>query len=258
MFDKSPEQILGKSWLLTWPDNSLSLKQFQQYSDYLNLRSKGMPVAYITGEKDFWTFTLSVTPDTLIPRPETELLVDYALEKISMTESTRLLELGTGSGAIALAIASERKNCRIVATDISYAALNIAKKNALSLKLSQVSFQQSSWFDSINEGMEFDMIISNPPYIAQDDPQLEHNVKKYEPLAALFAADNGLDDIKQIIKNAPDYLKESGWILLEHGYNQAEAVQSLLNNHAFTRIASIKDLNRQERITMAQLNEYKK
>jgi len=249
------ERILTKAWLLTWPENLLSAEQYQQYQHYLDLRSEGMPIAYITGHKDFWTFTLLVTPDTLIPRPETELLVDTALEKISHTDNIQLLDLGTGSGAIALAIASERKNCRILATDISSAALSTAKKNACNLHLSHIFFQQSCWFDAISEETTFDIIVSNPPYIDQNDPLLEYHVKKYEPAAALFSSDNGLHDIEQIIKQSSDYLKANGWVLIEHGYNQAEAVRLLFKKYAFIQIVSIHDLNQQERVTIAQFSQ---
>jgi len=241
-----------KTWLFTWPENTLTAEQFQQFSHYLNKRSEGMPIAYITGKKDFWTLTLAVTSDTLIPRPETELLVECALEKISPAGKLKLLDLGTGSGAIALAIASERNNIDILATDISEAALKVAQKNAATQQLSNVSFCLSHWFDAIPK-QTFDLIVSNPPYIAEHDLFLEENVKKYEPLSALHSAAEGLSDISQIISQCRNYLKPGGWLLFEHGYDQAQAVQSLLKKSEFTQIATIKDLNHLPRVTLAHM-----
>ena len=244
------ESYRNKTWLLTWPEKTLTSVQLQQFNHYLNLRSEGLPIAYITGEKDFWSLTLKVTPATLIPRPETELLVECALEKIPLSEAINVLDLGTGSGAIALAIASERSSAKILATDFSAEALAVAQNNAASLKLSNVTFCLSHWFDAI-PGQQFDVIISNPPYIAEHDPQLEENVRKYEPLTALLAGDEGLDDISHIIRHCRNYLKPGGWLLFEHGYVQAQAIQSLLAEHAFTRIATLDDLNHLPRVTLA-------
>lgn len=258
VLNQTSEHHLSKTWLLTWPEKRLTITQFEQFNHYLDLRSTGMPIAYITGEKDFWTLSLSVTPDTLIPRPETEMLVESALEKISTTEKTALLDLGTGSGAIALAIASERQYCRITATDISQAALDIAAKNAQKTKSANVTFLQSDWFDGIKQqgldakGLKFDFIVCNPPYIAADDPLVEENVRLYEPSGALFSSHNGLDDMHRIIQQLPDYLNPGGWILFEHGYKQSNAVQALLKKYAFTNIDTINDLNQQPRVTLGQ------
>lgn len=253
VLNKSASQLLTKSWLLTWPEKLLSLEQWQQFKQYLELRSSGMPIAYIAGEKDFWTFKLKVTADTLIPRPETELLVECALDKISTPDKMDILDLGTGSGAIALAIASERQHCRILATDNSQAALDIAQHNAHLLQLNNVKFLKSYWFEEFKAiTQKFDIIVSNPPYIAENDPLLEANVRQYEPLQALISNDNGLQDIKQIIQNSLVYLKPQGWILFEHAYNQAEEVQRLLEIQGFSKINSIKDLNHQPRVTFAQ------
>lgn len=259
ILNQTSDYHLSKTWLLTWPEKTLTFTQFEQFSHDLDLRAEGMPVAYITGEKDFWTLTLSVSPDTLIPRPETELLVEHALEKVSLTADTSLLDLGTGSGAIALAIASERQHCRVLATDISQAALNIAVKNAAKIKSVNVTFLQSCWFDNINrqqseaDDLKFDIIVSNPPYIAADDPLLEENVRRYEPSSALLSAHNGLDDLEQIIKQLPDYLKPGGWVLFEHGYQQGNTVRNLLQKCAFTNIRTVEDLNQQPRVTLGQL-----
>lgn len=240
-----------KTWLLTWPEKIITREQVQQFDHYLSLRSQGIPIAYITGTKDFWSFTLDVTADTLIPRPETELLVECALEKIIVTKEYTILDLGTGSGAIALAIASERNNAKVLATDCSLKALNIAQKNASRLKLNNISFCQSHWFKSIPD-QEFDIIISNPPYIAEHDPHLEVNVSRYEPLTALLSADNGLADIREIIEHSQPYLKPGGWLLIEHGFQQGKAVQALFQTFKFCQIKTFADLNRLPRVTIAQ------
>jgi len=243
-----------RTWLMTWPETILTAEQIQQFSHYLTLRSKGMPVAYITGEQDFWTLTLNITPDTLIPRPETELLVECALEKIADSGEQYVLDLGTGSGAIALAIAAERNNAQVLASDFSQQALDVAKnnaqKNADQLHLDHISFCRSHWFKNIPE-QQFDVIVSNPPYIAKNDPQLEENVSKYEPISALHAGDEGLDDIYEIIKHCHGYLKPGGWILFEHGYEQASAVQEILKKYGFSQISTVSDLNHLPRVTMA-------
>ena len=256
VLNKTAIPPLTKTWLLTWPEKLLTAEQIEQYNHYLDLRESGMPIAYITSTKDFWTFSLEVNSHTLIPRPETELLVESTLEKISSTEETHILDLGTGSGAIALAIASERPQSQVLATDISHDALAIAEKNARSLKLTNINFLQSHWFDAIitNSDIEkFDIIVSNPPYIAEDDPLLEENVRKFEPTQALISNDKGLNDIKQIIKNSVHYLKPGGWLFFEHGHTQANEVQTLLKTHSFNKITTINDLNHHPRVTFAQL-----
>lgn len=251
VFNDSQNTHYTRTRLMTWPETLLSHAQQQQFLDYVQLRSEGMPIAYIIGEQDFWTLTLKVNHATLIPRPETELLVECALEKIPDKSKQKVLDLGTGSGAIALALASERPKAEVLATDFSLEALEIAHENALTAQLSNVSFCQSHWFEDIPK-QRFDIIVSNPPYIAINDPLLENNVKKYEPLSALHADDNGLADIHDIIKQAHHYLKLEGWLLFEHGYNQAEAVRHLLQQYGFSQISTLNDLNHQPRVTMAR------
>ncbi|MCU7799017.1 MAG: peptide chain release factor N(5)-glutamine methyltransferase [gamma proteobacterium symbiont of Lucinoma myriamae] len=244
-----------RTWLMTWPETILTDKQIQQFSHYLTLRSEGMPVAYITGEQDFWTLALSVAPATLIPRSETELLVECALEKIADTGEQYVLDLGTGSGAIALAIAAERSNVQVLASDFSQQALDIAQSNAQQnaekLHIDHVSFYRSHWFKNIPE-QQFDVIVSNPPYIAENDPQLEENVSKYEPISALHSGEEGLDDILEIVKHCHSYLKPGGWILFEHGYEQAGAVQDILKKYGFSQVSTVNDLNHLPRVTMAK------
>lgn len=251
--NKQSEKHFTKTWLLTWPEKILSSEQIQQFEHYLNIRSQGMPIAYITGTKDFWSFTLEVTPDTLIPRPETELLVECALEKIALSGKQTILDLGTGSGAIALAIAAERSNTKVLATDVSLQALKVAQLNAAQLKLSNIAFCRSHWFKKIPQ-QQFNIIVSNPPYIAENDPHLEENVKKFEPLTALLSKKKGLADIREIIEHSQYYLKPGGWLLFEHGYQQADAVQTLFQQFKFSKISTLNDLNHQPRVTLAQWN----
>ncbi len=242
----------NKTWLMTWPEKCLTQTQAKQFFHYVNLRTTGKPIAYITGYKDFWTLCLHVTSATLIPRPETEQLVECALEKIAPEARQNILDLGTGSGAIALAIASERPLAQILATDMSASALTVAQQNAIASQLSNVCFKQADWFHGIGSQV-FDVIVSNPPYISQDDPYLEEHVRQYEPLSALHAKHNGLADIQTIITTSRAHIKDNGWLLFEHGHRQSEAVQSLFSHYGFSQISTINDLNHVPRVTMAQL-----
>jgi release factor glutamine methyltransferase len=265
--NESTGKAHNRTWLRTWPEASLTAEQLTQFKHYIEKRLNGEPVAYIIGKKDFWTLSLTVTPATLIPRPETELLVETALEKIKAAESSkaaqRILDLGTGSGAIALALAAECPNCQILATDISQEALAVAQNNAQQHQLNNVSFIHSSWFEQLPEQIpqqftegftekRFDLIVSNPPYIAIDDKELEDNVQKHEPLSALHSGTTGLDDITLIIANARQYLAAHGWLILEHGYTQAEAIQQLLRRNGYRAIKTFSDLNGLARVTQAQ------
>ncbi len=249
----SHQRNYDKTWLMTWPEKVLTHEQFQQFFHYISLRAQGMPVAYIIGEQGFWSFMLKVSPATLIPRPETELLVEYALDKIATDKQQRIVDLGTGSGAIALAIASERPDSHISATDNSLECLKIAQDNAQNLQLNNITFYQSHWFNDM-PAQQFDIIVSNPPYIAIDDPLLSEQVKQYEPLTALYAGTQGLDDYQQIIHNCHPYLKSAGWLLFEHGFNQAADLQQLLSQSGFSNIHTYDDLNQLPRVTLAQLN----
>ncbi len=211
-------------------------------------RQAGQPVAQLTGRREFWTLDLAVTPDVLTPRPETELLVERALAHLSDSAPLRVLDLGTGSGAVALALASERPACEIVATDLSRAALEIARRNATALQLTAVRFAPGDWFAAVGTG-QFDVIVTNPPYIADaewhgTDPELA-----FEPRIAFEAGADGLDAIRVIVSGAPGRLRPAGWLLVEHGAAQGEAVRRLMATASFERIATSPDLAGHPRVT---------
>ncbi|AUF94933.1 peptide chain release factor N(5)-glutamine methyltransferase [Pseudomonas shirazensis] len=244
---------LGKSrsFLHTWPERIVSSEAAQVFADYLARRRDGEPVAYILGQQGFWKLDLEVAPDTLIPRPDTELLVETALE-LQAGGPARLLDLGTGTGAIALALASERPVWQVVAVDRIDAAVALAERNRQRLQLSNVEVRKSHWFDAL-AGERFAMILSNPPYIRAADPHLVAGDVRFEPSSALVAGDDGLDDLRVIIAQAPEHLVEGGWLLLEHGYDQADAVRELLSQQGFTEVASRRDLGGHERISLGRL-----
>ncbi len=211
---------------------------------------KGEPIAYILQKQAFWSLTLTVSPATLIPRSETELLVEKALTIIPANQPYLIADLGTGSGAIAIAIAAERPLCRIIATDISIAALQIAQHNAHYYQLQyNITFIAGYWFAAFFPQQQFDMIISNPPYIAKQDPHLQQ--LSYEPPSALIADQQGLKDIQHLIIHSKKYLKQGAYLLLEHGYDQSQTVQQYLSEEAYLNIQSDKDLNGQYRISIA-------
>ena len=218
--------------------------------DLLNRRINGELMAYILGHKEFWGLDFVVTKDTLIPRPESELLVEMALAALPKSKLT-IADLGTGSGAIALALASERPDWDIVAVDQSAAALAVAKQNAQHLSLNQVCFTQGSWCEALGK-VKYDAIISNPPYIADKDPHLSQGDLRSEPRSALASGEDGLDDIRLIVSQVPNYLQIRGLLLLEHGYNQAAYVSHLLQTAGFTEIRQQQDLAGHVRITQAR------
>ena len=241
----------NRTYLHTWPEKVLSTKQQHCYSKLINKRLTDYPVAYLLGEKAFWSLDLIVTPDVLIPRPETELLVELALEKVTNIHQPKILDLGTGSGAIALAIASERTNADIYASDFSLKALDIAKKNAIKNQLSNnLTFIQSSWLNDIVE-RDFDLILSNPPYINPTDPHLLETIR-FEPRSALVAKNKGLNDIKIIIQHAKSHLKQGGFLIIEHGFDQAEQVLQLFQKNGFKNEKNQRDLNKTPRVSYAQ------
>lgn len=239
-----------RTYLRTWPEKELSSEQCDQLKQLVARRRKGEPVAYILGTQEFWSLLLKVTPATLIPRPETELLVELALAKLHGISNPVVIDLGTGSGAIALAIASERADALVIATDYSIDALRVAQQNALRLNLSNVVFVNASWLSCFKSN-SFDLVISNPPYIEEGDPDLAEDVFTFEPYSALIAADGGLADIATIAAQTVNVLKKNAWLMFEHGWKQSAEVENILEQNAFVNIQTLKDLAGHDRVTIA-------
>jgi release factor glutamine methyltransferase len=245
---------LGKSrsYLHTWPERELDASQLERYQAALVRRLAGEPVAYILGQQGFWSLELEVAAHTLIPRPDTELLVETALTLLPATPA-RLLDLGTGTGAIALALASERLAWQVTGVDRIPDAVALAKRNRERLQLANANFVESHWFSAL-AGQRFQLIVSNPPYIAADDRHLAEGDVRFEPSSALVAGADGLDDIRLIIAQAPGYLETAGWLLLEHGFDQAAAVRELLSVRGFSAVESRRDLGGHERISLGRFD----
>ncbi len=239
-----------RTYLLTWPDKLLDEEQQQGFMQLLQRRSSGEPIAYIVGTKEFWSLPLRVSPATLIPRPDTEVLVELVLKHYDNTIKLHCLDLGTGSGAIALALASEQPLWQIEAIDFSNEAVKLAQHNAKSLHLNNVTIYQSDWFSDVKD-INFDVIVSNPPYIDVLDENLSQGDVRFEPKTALVASEQGLGDIKFIAKHALKYLKPHGTIFFEHGYQQASSVRDILLSLGYVSIQTVKDFNNHERITWA-------
>lgn len=242
---------VNRAWLLAHEYDALPSDIGDAFARLLNRRLNGEPIAYILGQREFYGLNLIVSADTLIPRPDTETLVDAALDKIALDRPTSILDLGTGSGAIALAIAQQRPLSEVIAVDASAAALAIAQKNAQALAISNVSFVASDWFDQLAP-QRFDLIVSNPPYIAQDDAHLRLGDLRFEPLSALASGVDGLDAIRQIIDHSLIYLLPQAWIILEHGYDQAAQVEDLMAQTGLVNITTLQDLGGNDRVTMAK------
>jgi len=245
---------LGKSrsYLHTWPERELDAPQLERYQAALARRQAGEPVAYILGQQGFWSLELEVASHTLIPRPDTELLVETVLALLPATPAT-LLDLGTGTGAIALALASERPAWRLTGVDRVAEAVALAERNRARLKLANASFVASHWFSAL-AGQRYQLIVSNPPYIAANDRHLAEGDVRFEPSSALVAGADGLDDIRLIIQQSPDYLQAAGWLLLEHGFDQAAAVRELLSARGFSAVESRRDLGGHERISLGRFD----
>lgn len=245
--------VLNKSrvFLLTYPEHVLSPEQVACFNTLIAQRKIGTPIAYLTGNRSFWSFTLQVTPAVLIPRPETELLVEHALLRIQNITAPSVLELGTGSGAIALAIASERSDVCLTAIDHSQAALEVALNNAQSIGIDSINFCHSDWFSSLPQASLFHLIVANPPYLAKDDPHLEQEIR-FEPQTALVSGPTGLEALHHIIQSAPTYLHPQGWLCLEHGYTQASTVRDFYQENGYQNIQTHPDLQGLDRVTLAQ------
>ncbi len=236
--------VLGtdRSALHAWPEREVPEAQALAFHAFLDRRLAGEPIAYLLGRRGFWDFDLEVTPDVLIPRPETELLVEQALIRIPEDADWSIADLGTGSGAIALALARERPRCTIHAVDRSAAALAVARRNAECLDLYNLHFHQGDWLDALPAGSDWQMIVSNPPYVPQDAPHLAARGVRFEPREALAAGADGLDDIRRIVPAAWQALAPGGWLLLEHGWDQGEAVPRLLADAGFVEVTDYRDL----------------
>jgi release factor glutamine methyltransferase len=243
----------SRSYLHAFSEREMNPKEEQHFDTLIQKRLQGMPIAYLTGHREFWSLDLQVTQDTLIPRPETELLVELVLTQTS-TQTARVADLGTGTGAIALALAHEYPHWQIIATDNSQAALNVAKNNASRLKMTNIAFYKGFWCDALPV-KEFDRIVSNPPYIAIGDRDVQKDVLQYEPRLALISEKDGLSDIQHIIHSARSYLKQAGLLFLEHGYKQGEKVRNIFLNAGYNNVITHCDLAGLERVTQGTCTE---
>ncbi|WP_275297953.1 peptide chain release factor N(5)-glutamine methyltransferase [Marinobacter sediminum] len=240
---------LSRTSFRAWPEREVTADQAAEFDSLVSERADGKPVAYLLGHQEFWSLPLLVSPSTLIPRPDTECLVEAALS-LPLPAAARVLDLGTGTGAIALALANEQRDWQVTACDCVDEAVALARSNARELGLS-VEVLQSSWFSGLTPG-KFDLIVSNPPYIANTDHHLREGDVRFEPSSALVSGEDGLDDIRQIVAQAPDWLEPGGWLLMEHGFDQAGAVRSLLETRGFVTVESQKDYGDRDRMTLGR------
>ena len=244
-------QALGvsRARLYAWPEHEPDTAQRAAFERLVDARVRGEPIAYLTGQREFWSLDLAVTPDVLIPRHETELLVELTLDRMPRDREVRIADLGTGSGAIALALARERPLARVTATDASAAALDVARRNAERLGIGNVAFAAGDWYAAVGDS-RFDVIVSNPPYIAAGDAHLAQGDLRFEPASALASGVDGLDGIRRIVAEAPAHLADGGVLLLEHGFDQARRVRSLLEDAGFENVTSFSDNGGHERVTL--------
>ncbi|CAD6875155.1 peptide chain release factor N(5)-glutamine methyltransferase [Methylomonas fluvii] len=238
----------NRSFLRAWPEHQPSEEQIAQFQILVEQRAQGTPVAYLTGQREFWSRNFKVSPDVLIPRPDTELLIELSLSLLPTDQPCKIIDLGTGSGIIAITLAAERPLTQVFASDLSSAALDVARYNAQQLKAGNVRFAQSHWFDNIEE-TGFDLVLSNPPYIADNDPHLTIGDVRFEPDSALISPDNGLQDIRQLAEQARTHLKDQGQLLIEHGYNQQTEVQAIFHECGYRQINTHADLSGNPRVT---------
>ena len=248
---------VNRTWLKTWPDKTLSLADAERFDQLFQRRLEGEPVAFIIGTQGFWSLDLSVSPHTLIPRPETELLVETALE-LDLPGHSQVLDLGTGTGAIALALASEYPHWQLTAVDVQAQAVELAEQNRLAHQLDNVTIYQSNWFAGVANRQpqtKFNLIVSNPPYIEIDDAHLFEGDVRFEPASALVSGTEGLDDLKLVIGQSCGFLAAAGWLLVEHGHRQGPAVRDLFNEAGFVLVETRRDYNQLERITLGRLQD---
>ena len=246
-------QALGRSrtWLFAHSSDPVDARDEARFRELLARRAAGEPVAYLTGSQGFWTLDLAVTPATLIPRPETELLVELALARIPPEAASRIADLGTGSGAIALAIAKERRRAQVIATDASEAALEVARANGARNGIGNIEFRAGDWCAPL-AGETFDLLASNPPYIADGDPHLAQGDLRFEPPSALSSGTDGLEAIRRIVTDARVHLERGGWLLLEHGWDQGKAVRALLSAGGYVDVATARDLEGRDRVSLGR------
>lgn len=242
-----------RSFLRAWPEHRPTKHQFHIFLELVAQRRKGQPIAYLVGKREFWSREFEVTPAVLIPRPDSELLIELALARLPVNSQAKIVDLGTGSGILAITLAAERRLTDVMAADLSEAALQVAKHNADRLGVANVRFVHSNWFDGFKDNA-FELIVSNPPYIAANDPHLRQGDLRFEPSSALVSDNQGLADIERIASEARRRLKIDGQILVEHGYNQAQPVHSIFNRLGFRHIQDHRDLAGNPRVTTAIWN----
>ncbi|MGD7035372.1 peptide chain release factor N(5)-glutamine methyltransferase [Methylotuvimicrobium buryatense] len=241
-----------RSHLRAWPEKKLLPEQNSRFEALLQKRLSGMPIAYITGNREFWSRDFEVCRDVLIPRPDTELLIELALKLIPERQPYRLIDLGTGSGIIAITLAAERPDSEVIATDFSTNALAIARRNAQQHNVRNIQFLQSDWLEAISDTALFNLVVSNPPYVSDNDPHLAEGDVRFEPKSALIANNHGLSDIERIATAARRHLLPQGHLLIEHGYNQQDQVQAIFSQLNYRNIATYPDLSGQPRVTYGQ------
>ena len=242
---------LSRAALIARGNESVGQDSVRNFADLISRREGGAPIAYLTGRSEFWSLPLTVTPAVLVPRPETEALVEHTLRIKPAAENCSVLDLGTGSGAIALGLATERPHWSMTGVDVSPEALKVAAQNAQALKIGHIRWRLGDWYDAVH-GERFDLIVSNPPYLAAADPALARLAA--EPTLALIAGPSGLEALSAIIAAAPRYLRSGGWLLLEHGHTQAMQVAGLLEQHGFQSIRTFRDLAGMARIALGSLH----
>lgn len=243
-----------RTYLRAWAEKILNSDEIATFKYLIIRRSQGEPIAYLTGQREFWSRDFTVNNSILIPRADTELLIELSLILIPKDRSCKILDLGTGSGIIGITLALERPNSMVIATDMSTDALKTAQENAAKHHATNISFQNSDWFSDLKP-QSFDLIVSNPPYIAENDPHLQQGDLCFEPRHALVAKHNGLSDIAMIVKSASSYLKPQATLLIEHGYNQQQAVKGIFQSALYQKIELYRDLAGNPRVTLGQKNK---